>query len=409
MINFAFGFNTNRVMYDALEDGGGGGAAKRSVAAQAATAAGGGANRYGPGLINKPATPATQGANAADAVIPDTGDGTGTGAGDGTGTGAGSGSGTGAGSGSGGTRATGSPTPKKTPGQAYDANTKLNITAPDTAAQLKQRQELSAALNPEIDPAHVDRVEYYDKQPMVDMMTQQIEAARQQYNNQIDNSMDTAARDLNRALSDAQAQFQTQQNQVAADEMNALDNAALYAEARGDRGGIGQAQYNSVQNTAAQNRLAVRQAQTKLATDTARQISDLRAQGEFERADKMLALTQQYLSELRQIEEYAVAHNLSVDQINTAISEWEQNMDMEAQQFATSTELSLAQLTGQFNNGMSTYQSRQATLENAASLALSLIQAGVKPNQLSPTQLNALAEYYGMNQSAINNFYKRTN
>ena len=35
------------------------------------------------------------------------------------------------------------------------------------------------------------------------------------------------------------------------------------------------------QNNAAQNRLAVNQAQTKLATDTARQVEDLRAQGEF--------------------------------------------------------------------------------------------------------------------------------
>lgn len=63
---------------------------------------------------------------------------------------------------------------------------------------------------------------------MVDMATQQVELARQQYNQQIDQSMDTNAADLNRALADAQGQFQTQQNQIAANEMNALDNAALY-------------------------------------------------------------------------------------------------------------------------------------------------------------------------------------
>lgn len=291
----------------------------------------------------------------------------------------------------------------------YSVNTPLDIPETDEAAQLEQRQQLSAEINPEAEPAEIDRVNKYDKTPLEENLNQQIEAARQQYNNQVDNAMDTQARDLNRALADAQGQFQTQQNQVTANEMNALDNAALYAEARGDRGGIGQAQYNSIQNTAAQNRLAVSQAQTKLATDTARQISDLRAQGEFERADKMLALTQQYLSELRQIEEYAANYNLNVDQINTAISEWEYNYDQAARQFATNTELSLAQLTGTFANGVSTYEASQTLLANTAQLALSLIQAGVKPTRLSADQLSALAEYYGMDQTSINAYYKKAN
>lgn len=308
----------------------------------------------------------------------------------------------------GGGRGGGYAAPAPTEAQLYDVNTKLNIPVKD-AADLKKRQQLSAELNPEIDPAQIDRVNKYDKTELVDLLSRQIEAARQQYNTQIDNSMDTQARDLNRALADAQSQFQTQQNQVSANEMNALDNAALYAEARGDRGGIGQAQYNSVQNTAAQNRLAVSQAQTKLATDTARQISDLRAQGEFERADKMLATTQQYLSELRQIEEYAANYNLSVDQINTAIAEWEYDYEQAVRQFRTNTELSLVELTGAFSNGMPTYQASQTLLGNTAQLALSLIEAGVKPTQLSRDQLAALNEYYGMGQTSINSYYKRVN
>ena len=294
-------------------------------------------------------------------------------------------------------------------GESYDANTKLNIQATDPKKLLKQRQGLSADLAAQPEKANIDRVNKYDKQPLVDNLNQQIEAARQQYNTQVDNAMDTQARDLNRALSDAQKQFQTQQNQVSANEMNALDNAALYAEARGDKGGIGQAQYNSIQNNAAQNRLAVSQAQTKLATDTARQISDLRAQGEFERADKMLALTQQYLSELRQIEEYAANYNLNVDQINTAISEWEYNYNQAAEQFRVNTELSLANLTGMFSNGMSTYEASQRTKEATAQLALSLIEAGVQPNKLSPAQLGALADVYGGNQSSINWYFKKAN
>ena len=299
--------------------------------------------------------------------------------------------------------------PKPTLGQKYDINTKVNIKPSDQAAELKQRKELSAEYNPEPEAAEIERVNKYDKTELVNNLDQQIEAARQQYNTQVDNAMDTQARDLNRALVDAQGQFQTQQDQVTANEMNALDNAALYAEARGDKGGIGQAQYNSIQNTAAQNRLQVSQAQTKLATDTARQISDLRAQGEFERADKMLGLTQQYLSELRQIEEFAANYNLSVDQINTAIQEWEYEYEQAARQFYTNTELQLANMTGMFSNGMSTYAAKQDMRKAMGDLALSLVEMGVTPNRLSASQRQALADLYGMDQNSLNAYFKRAN
>ena len=55
---------------------------------------------------------------------------------------------------------------------------------------------------------------------------------------------------LNENLSAGRAMYQTQRNQVDADESKALDNQVLYAEARGDRGGIGQSQYGSIQNAA---------------------------------------------------------------------------------------------------------------------------------------------------------------
>lgn len=285
---------------------------------------------------------------------------------------------------------------------SYDENTKLNIPEPTPDDPAKR-----AELNPSYEEKTIDRVQKYDKQPMVDMATQQIELARQQYNQQINQSMDTNAADLNRAIADAQGQFQTQQNQITANEMNALDNAALYAEARGDKGGIGYAQYNNIQNTAAQNRQAVSQAQTKLATDTARQISDLRAKGEFDKADKALELAQTYLSELRQIEEYAANYNLSVDQINTAIAEWEAEFNNANRQFADNYELTLAQLTGKFSNGMSTKDALDTLNQNTAKIALSMLDAGVEPTKLSPKQLAALAEVYGMDQSSINNYFKK--
>jgi hypothetical protein len=80
-----------------------------------------------------------------------------------------------------------------------------------------------------------------------------VEAQKQQSENQINYAVEQGVNDLTRAEEDAQAQFQTQRDQIAANERQDLDNSALYSEMRGDRGGIGQAQYNSIQNTAATN------------------------------------------------------------------------------------------------------------------------------------------------------------
>ena len=79
------------------------------------------------------------------------------------------------------------------------------------------------------------------------ILDQWFETSRDQSNQQIDYATDKGVNELNRAMEDAAPKFQTQRNQNATDEARALDNAALYAEARGDRGGIGEAQYNEIQ------------------------------------------------------------------------------------------------------------------------------------------------------------------
>lgn len=161
-------------------------------------------------------------------------------------------------------------------------------------------------------------------------------AAEQQANGQIDYAVEQAIKELERALQDAQPQFKEQAESVSLDERQALDNSALYAELRGDRGGIGQEQYNSIQNTAAQNRLAVQQAQTKLSTDTARQIEDLRAQGEFEKADKALEITQQYLAQLVSLEQWAAEFGLTQQQFQAQLQQWEAEYNMALQQLQIS-------------------------------------------------------------------------
>lgn len=156
-----------------------------------------------------------------------------------------------------------------------------------------------------------------------------------QNNGLIDYNVAKAITELERALSDAQPQYKEQQESVAKDERQAMDNAALYAEVRGDKGGIGQAQYNAIQNTAAQNRLSIQQAQTKLSTDTQRQIADLRAQGEFDKADAALEVSQQYLSQLMSLEQWALDYGLTTAQFRASLEQWAADYKMAMAQFTT--------------------------------------------------------------------------
>jgi len=194
-----------------------------------------------------------------------------------------------------------------------------------------------------VDIGRVDNVNIDEERAMLDQLT---EAQRQQAILQANRAVETGTVDLQRQMQDAQKQFQAQQNQIAIDEQKALDNQALYAEARGDRGGIGQAQYNSIQNTAATNRLTVQQEQTQLATDTARQIADLRSQGEFEKANQLLSISQNYLGQLMDLYTWAKEANIGIDEFNLQVAQWEENYRLnlvDAQLEVQNSNLNLAQ------------------------------------------------------------------
>lgn len=227
--------------------------------------------------------------------------------------------------------------------------------------------------------------------------------ATRQAQAQIDYAVNQAVTGLERDLADAQPQFREQAESVSRDERQALDNSALYAELRGDRGGIGQAQYNEIQAQAAENRLVVQQAQTKLATDAARQIDDLRAQGEFDKADAALQISQSYMSQLSGLEQWAAEYNLSAAQFQASLQQWQAEYDMAMEQFRY----------GQYRDSVSdwqyqndwnyqamrdTVQDRQAQAEQAyqtqqdakkmmASMGQALLKAGVMP---SAAQLEAM-------------------
>ena len=222
-------------------------------------------------------------------------------------------------------------------------------------------------------PPEFKEAEYApDLKPVLDDW---LAAAREQQEKSIDYATNQGVAELQRAQEDAKQAYQTQRNQVAAAEQRALDNQALYAESRGDRGGIGAAQYAAIQNTAAINTLAVNQQQTKLATDTARQIADLRARGEYQKADALLTLTQNYLSQLLSLKQWALSFNLSVDEFNNSLKQW-----------ALSYEMEVAQLTGTYQ-GEPTYAAQQDQLERLSQSGYALLQAGVLPSQ---EQLDAM-------------------
>ena len=132
------------------------------------------------------------------------------------------------------------------------------------------------------------------------------------------------------AEAEAEAQLQSQRDQTYRDERNALDNSALYAETRGDRGGIGKAQYNAIQAAALANRQAVNQAQIQLAASTNSQIADLRAQGEFEKADALLQIAQTYLEKLLDMEKWAAEFGLDQQKFQASVQQWQMEFAQKA-------------------------------------------------------------------------------
>ena len=220
---------------------------------------------------------------------------------------------------------------------------------------------------------------------MRDLLDQWLSAAKQQQEAAINYGVEQGVNELRRAEEDAQQQYQAQQDQINIDEARAKDNQALYAEARGDRGGIGAAQYDSIMNAAAQNRLTVSQQQTKLSTDTARQIADLRAQGEYKKADAVLELTQRYLTQLMSLEQWALNYQMDVAQFNLQMEKWQA-------EYA----LSLARLNGTSTGGTSSGGTR-----SGSSGGTSYGGSGFNPSTLTSAEVKEWQRKLGVTADGI--------
>ena len=196
-----------------------------------------------------------------------------------------------------------------------------------------------------------ERVRHVSTRPEQETLRQLTGARSRQAEAQADRTVAAGTEELRRAEEDAQAGFDAQRAQIRAEELRALDNQALYAEARGDRGGIGREQYGAIQSAAASGMRDLNAEQRKLATDTARQIADLRSEGEFKKADALLDISQDYLTGLLELRQWAKEKNLSVDEFNAELAKREAEYRLKVRQLALDTELDAAKLTGYFSDG----------------------------------------------------------
>lgn len=233
---------------------------------------------------------------------------------------------------------------------------------------------------------------HLDAEPLRENVRAAARAALAQQQAGIDEATRRAVRQLQQTRQQAQAGFQTQRDAAARDEAQALDNSALYAELRGDRGGIGRAQYDSIQNAAAASRQSIRQAQAQLDTDTSRQVAELCAQGEYEKANAVLEAAQQQLTQLQDIEKLAIEYDLNVDKLNNALAQQERQWNEEQARTAVED----ARYADERD-----YKRGQTALDREGQLAEAMLKNGMPLTQSQRQALGITEEQEAM----LANFY----
>lgn len=259
----------------------------------------------------------------------------------------------------------------------------------EAAGTTKRIADSAAA--PDVQLQRLPRVDEDSQRLMLEQMNA---AAQEQAARKSDYAVEQGVNELKRAEEDAAEKYRAERNRISADELRALDDQALYAETRGDRGGIGQAQYGAIRNTAAINRMAVDREQMKLSTDTARQIADLRAKGEFEKADKLLEITQSHLSELMSLRRWAEETNMDADEFNAKLAQWEADYALNANRYRSDTELAAARLTGALADGTPTLEAQEQFRTQLAQAGEAMMQQGITPTDAQLEAMGWTKEQY---------------
>lgn len=186
--------------------------------------------------------------------------------------------------------------------------------------------------------------------------------------NAIDRATKAAVAEVENSVAEAEEAYQAQRDAVELQAAQSRDNSALYSQLRGDKGGIGKAQYDSVQNTAARSHAQINLAQTAMARAAAAEIAGLQAKGEYEKAEKLLDLAQERLSALLKLEERSADEAVLQEELRR----WQAEYDLQA-----------AKLTGYTASGEPTAD----TTARLAALGEAMLKKGLMP---SNSQLKAM-------------------
>lgn len=151
---------------------------------------------------------------------------------------------------------------------------------------------------PEIPEADTQESKAANTKSYADSITKQYDAYLQGTQNQIDYQTQYKENQARRNYEDAVAGYQKQYRDLTASMYQNMDNQALSSQISGQRGGMATRSVGEIQNDYQQQRQALAFQQQKLATDTAREIENLRAQGEFDKADALLEARQQEFQQL---------------------------------------------------------------------------------------------------------------
>jgi hypothetical protein len=176
-----------------------------------------------------------------------------------------------------------------------------------------------------------------------DAITAQYDAYAKQQQNSIGYQTEKNVESSVRSYEDAAGDYQSQDKSLAANMYNSMDNQALMSRANGQYGGMAVAQVGAVQNDYQLQRQQLALQQQKLATDTLRDVEDLRTQGEYDKADALLKANQQKFQAL-----YEDA--VRVDENQYANDQWQTTLDREdteIQRQQEQTERSYLQQLGQ--------------------------------------------------------------
>ena len=101
----------------------------------------------------------------------------------------------------------------------------------------------------------------------------------------------------------------------------------------------------------------------------------LRAQGEYEKADKVLSLTQEYLGKLTELQKWAAEYDLSAAKFTESVNQWQQEYAQKQSQLEEENSRQAAKLD---------YDTRQNNLRQTGKF---LLEGGILPSE---SQLSAL-------------------